>query len=146
MSDPTDYSSWFGQELKKLIDLLTARANQANPEEMNKQMMEIQRGVDYGTNNPYAIDKLLLKVGRNLIDSLEVYLRQMRPKSTAGIPPGGRATLLTGVEMDQSDSEDAMGQQFSVDELKGALATRKKEKVVKKMKGSLDLLKEYDES
>lgn len=145
MSDPTDYTSWFGQELKKLIDLLTARANQANPQEINKQMMEIQRGVDYGTNNPDAIDKLLLKVGRNLIDSLEVYLRQMRPKSKSGIPPGGRATLLTGVEMDQSGNEGVMGQQYSVDELKGALATRKREKVVKKMKGSLDLLKEYEE-
>ncbi|MFX0013814.1 MAG: hypothetical protein ACFFB2_03540 [Promethearchaeota archaeon] len=138
MTNSTDYTAWFNQEIKKLLDLI---ANRTNPQELTNQINEIRRGVEYGTNNPGSIDDLLLKVGRNFIDSLQVYIRQMKPKSR-DIPLGGQATFLAGMGGDQKHSDE----QFSVDELKGALASRKKEKVVKKMKGSLDLLKEYEDS
>jgi hypothetical protein len=141
-----DYTGWMSQEIKKLIDLLANRALQNNPDELNKQIAEVQRGVEYGTNNPGSIDDLLLKVGRQFIDSLQVYIRRMRRPST-GIPPGGQATILSGGgAYDTPEANDTSSDQFSVDELKGALASRKKEKIEKKMKGSLDLLKEYEES
>ncbi|MHA2225204.1 MAG: hypothetical protein ACXAC8_08360 [Candidatus Hodarchaeales archaeon] len=149
MSSSADYTAWFSSEIKKLIDLV---ANQASSTDLKSQMGEIQRGVDYGMNNPNSINDLLLKLGRNFIDSLKVYQKQSQTRSHSGIPPGGQATILSGFGDIQpssssspspsSDGED----QFSVDELKGALATRKKEAVVKKMKGSLDLLKDYEES
>lgn len=142
----SDYTSWFCQEMKKLLDLIANRAYQTNPIDVNNQIAEIQRGVEYGTNNPGSIDDLLLKLGRNFIDSFQVYLRQRKTKSPTGIPPGGQATLLAGVGESPLSEAETASQQFSVDELKGALKTRKKEKVVKKMKGSLDLLKEYDDS
>ncbi len=142
----SDYTAWFCQEMKKLLDLIANRVHQTNPVEINKQVAEIQRGIEYGTNNPGSIDNLLLKLGRNFIDSFQVYLRQMKAKSPTGIPPGGQATLLAGVDDSPLREDEATSQQFSVDELKGALKTRKKEKIVKKMKGSLDLLKEYEDS
>lgn len=136
MTNTPNYNPWFAEQLKNLIDLI---ANQSPQDQMNNQISEIQRGVEYGTNNPGSINDLLLKIGRNLIDSLQVYYRQQRQRSPTGVPPGGQATLLATAGPQPTD------QQFSVDELKGALASRKKEKVVKKMKGSLDLLKEFDE-
>lgn len=142
----SDYTAWFCQEMKKLLDLIANRVHQTNPVEINKQVAEIQRGIEYGTNNPGSIDNLLLKLGRNFIDSFQVYLRQMKARSPTGIPPGGHATLLAGVDDSPLREDEATSQQFSVDELKGALKTRKKEKIVKKMKGSLDLLKEYEDS
>jgi hypothetical protein len=144
MTSPTDYTAWFCQEMKKLLDLIANRSYQTNPINVNSQIAEIQRGIDYGINNPGSIDDLLLKLGRNFVDSYQVYLRQMKARTPSGIPPGGQATLLAGVG-DASEPEPT-SQQFSVDELKGALKSRKKEKVVSKMKGSLDLLKDYEES
>ncbi|MFX1282802.1 MAG: hypothetical protein ACFFB5_04070 [Promethearchaeota archaeon] len=141
-----DYTAWFCQEMKKLLDLIANRAHQTNPAEVNNQVAEIQRGVEYGTNNPGSIDNLLLKLGRNFIDSFQVYLRQMKARSPTGIPPGGQATLLAGVGDSPISDAGTTSQQFSVDELKGALKSRKKEKIVKKMKGSLDLLKEYEDT
>ena len=136
-----DYTAWMGQEMKKLIDLITNRSFQNDPESLNKQIAEIQRGLEYALNNPGAVDELVMKVARNFVDSFQVYFRQMkRPHS--GIPPGGQATVLTGGTLDTSE---AQSDQFSVDELKGALASRKKKKVESKMKGSMDLLKDYDE-
>ncbi|MFX0123596.1 MAG: hypothetical protein ACFFAE_08125 [Candidatus Hodarchaeota archaeon] len=146
MASTTDYTAWFCQEMKKLLDLIAERSHQTNPTSVNSQIAEIQRGIDYGINNPGSIDDLLLKLGRNFIDSFQVYLRQMKSRTPAGVPPGGQATLLAGVSSTPESESDPTSQQFSVDELKGALKTRKKEKVVSKMKGSLDLLKEYDES
>ncbi len=141
-----DYTGWMAQEIKKLIDLLANRALQNNPDELNKQIAEVQRGIEYGIKNPGSIDDLLLKIGRQIIDSLQVYIRRLRRPST-GIPPGGQATILTGGGVyDTTEVNTTESDQFSVDELKGALASRKKEKLEKKMKGSLDLLKEYDES
>ncbi|NHJ02596.1 MAG: hypothetical protein EAX86_10700 [Candidatus Heimdallarchaeota archaeon] len=136
-----DYSLWMGQELKKLIDLLANRSFQMNPDSLNAQIAEVRRGVEYGTSNPGSIDELLLKVARQFIDSLAVYMRQMR-KSNTGIPPGGQATVLTGGTMD--DFTPSQSDQFSVDELKGALASRKKKDLEGKMKGSMDLLKDQD--
>ena len=136
-----DYTAWMGQEMKKLIDLIINRSFQNDPESLNKQIAEIQRGLEYALNNPGAVDELVMKVARNFVDSFQVYFRQMkRPHS--GIPPGGHATVLTGGTL---DSSEAQPDQFSVDELKGALASRKKKKVESKMKGSMDLLKDYDE-
>ena len=146
MTSPTDYTAWFCQEMKKLLDLIADRSHQTNPISVNTQIAEIQRGIDYGINNPGSIDDLLLKLGRNIIDSFQVYLRQMKSKTPTGVPPGGQATLLAGVSGTPSTEPEHTSQQFSVDELKGALKSRKKEKVVSKMKGSLDLLKDYDES
>ena len=145
MSNTSDYTAWFCQEMKKLIDLIANRTYKINPQELNVQIQEIQRGVEYGNNNPGAIDDLLIKMGRNIVDSLQVYARQMRPKTPTGVPPGGTATVLAGVGASQPSEGEVFGQKFSVDELKGALASRKKEKVVGKMKGSLDLLKEYED-
>ena len=146
MTSPTDYTAWFCQEMKKLLDLIADRSHQRDPTSVNNQIAEIQRGIDYGTNNPGSIDDLLLKLGRNFIDSFQVYLRQMKARSPTGVPPGGQATLLAGVGESPLSEAETTSQQFSVDELKGALKTRKKEKVVRKMKGSLDLLKEYEDS
>lgn len=146
MTNSTDYTAWFCQEIKKLLDLIADRSHQTNPTSVNSQIAEIQRGIDYGSNNPGAIDDLLLKLGRNFIDSFQVYLRQMKSRTPSGIPPGGQATFLAGVGDSPKSDVETTSQQFSVDELKGALKTRKKEKVVKKMKGSLDLLKEYEDS
>ena len=146
MSGSENYSAWFCQELKKMVDLIANQTYITNPQALNNQIMEIQRGVEYGTNNPGSIDDLLFKIGRNLVDSIQVYLRQMKSRSPAGVPPGGQATILSGAGVEQPSDFETSDQQFSVDELKGALATRKKEKVESKMKGSLDLLKEYDES
>lgn len=144
MSDPANYTLWYAQEMKKLIDLI---ANKATTEELKPQISEIQRGSEYATNYPGAIDELLLKLGRNLVDSLQVYLRQMRTRSRTGIPPGGQPTILTGGgAMDSVEVPTASSKDFSVDELKGALANRKKKAVESKMKGSIDLLKEYEES
>ena len=144
MTSPTDYTAWFCQEMKKLLDLIADRSHHSNPISVNTQIAEIQRGIDYGINNPGSIDDLLLKLGRNLVDSFQVYLRQMKAKTPTGVPPGGQATLLAGVG--GTSEPELSSQQFSVDELKGALKSRKKEKVESKMKGSLDLLKDYDES
>ena len=146
MTSPTDYTAWFCQEMKKLLDLIADRSHQTNPISVNNQIAEIQRGIEYGINNPGSIDDLLLKLGRNFVDSFQVYLRQMKVRTPTGVPPGGQATLLAGVGNTPSTESQTTSQQFSVDELKGALKSRKKEKVVSKMKGSLDLLKEYDES
>ncbi|MCK4847783.1 MAG: hypothetical protein KAT16_02025 [Candidatus Heimdallarchaeota archaeon] len=134
----TDYTSWIGQEIKKMIDLLTSRAYKSNPSAIEAQISEIQRGIEYGMNNPESIDPLVLKMARSFVDSIQIYLRQVRRPNT-GIPPGGQATVLTGPTMEEPDDS-----QFSVDELKGALASRKKKKVESKMKGSMDLLKDYD--
>jgi hypothetical protein len=144
MSDSVNYTLWYAQEMKKLIDLI---AKKASTEELKPQITEIHRGSEYATNYPGSIDELLLKLGRNLVDSLQVYLRQMRTKSKTGIPPGGQPTILTGGEaMDALEIPTDSNTDFSVDELKGALANRKKKAVESKMKGSIDLLKEYDES
>jgi hypothetical protein len=142
-----DYTDWMGQEVKKLIDLLTTRTLQNNPDALNNQIAEVQRGIEYGTTNPGSVDELLLKIGRQVVDSLRIYIRQMRKPDT-GIPPGGQATILTGgVSYEPTQDNSAPKQdKFSVDELKGALASRKKDKVEKKLKGSLDLLREYEES
>jgi len=134
-----DYTAWLGQEVKKMIDLLINRSYQSNPEAVNAQISEIQRGIEYGMNNPEAIDSLVMKMARNFVDSIQIYIRQIKRPNT-GIPPGGQATALTGPTMEESVESD----QFSVDELKGALETRKKKKVESKMKGSMDLLKDYD--
>ena len=138
----TDYTSWIGQEIKKMVDLLTSRTYKSNPNAVDGQISEIQRGIEYGMNNPEAIDPLVLKMARSFVDSIQIYLRQVRRPHT-GIPPGGHATVLTGPSMDTKE-EPTESDQFSVDELKGALATRKKKKVESKMKGSMDLLKDYD--
>ena len=142
-----DYTSWMGQEVKKIIDLITKNTLQNNPEALKNQIAEIQRGVEYGTTNPGSIDELLLKIARQLVDSLQIYTRQAR-KTTTGIPPGGQATILSGggsFEPEET-TKTPIQEKFSVDELKGALASRKKDKVEKKLKGSLDLLREYEES
>ena len=138
----TEYTSWMGQEMKKLIDLLVNKAFQTNPDSINSQIEEIRRGLEYGLNNPGAIDELVMKVARNFVDSFQVYLRQAKRPNT-GIPPGGQATVLTGGTFEDTPPS-AQPDQFSVDELKGALASRKKQKVEKKMKGSMDLLKDYE--
>jgi hypothetical protein len=136
-----DYTGYMGQEMKKLIDLITNRSFQNDPESLNKQIAEIQRVLEYALNYPGSVDELVVKVARNFVDSFQVYFRQIkRPHS--GIPPGGQATVLTGGTLDTSEAQP---DQFSVDELKGALASRKKKKVESKMKGSMDLLKDYDE-
>jgi hypothetical protein len=140
MSEGSDYTGWMGQEIKKMIDLITSREYQSDPESLNRQMTEIRRGISYGENNPGAIDKLVMKIARNFIDSFEVYLRQMKRPHT-GIPPGGQATLLTGAMLEE---DEAQQDQFSVDELKGALASRKKKALESKMKGSMDLLKDNE--
>ena len=135
----SDYTAWMGQEMKKLIDLLV---NRQSPEELAPQIAEIRRGVDYGTNYPGSIDELLLKTARQFVDSLEIYLRELRRKQySGGTPPGGQATILAGTF---EPEEGSVSDQFSVDELKDALQTRKKKNVENKMKGSLDLLKNYD--
>ncbi len=136
-----DYNPWMGQELKKLIDLVVNKAFKTNPEAINSQIAEIRRGLEYGLNNPGAIDDLVMKVARNFVDSFQVYMRQAKRPNT-GIPPGGQATVLTGGTFEETP--EAEPDQFSVDELKGALASRKKQKVEKKMKGSMDLLKDYE--
>ena len=136
-----DYNPWMGQELKKLIDLVVNKAFKTDPDSINSQIAEIRRGLEYGLNNPGSIDDLVMKVARNFVDSFQVYLRQAKRPHT-GIPPGGQATVLTGGTFE--DTSSAQPDQFSVDELKGALASRKKQKVEKKMKGSMDLLKDYD--
>ncbi|MFX0185169.1 MAG: hypothetical protein ACFE95_18975 [Candidatus Hodarchaeota archaeon] len=145
MSERKDYTAWFGHELKKLIDLITERAVQENQEIVRGQIAEIQRGVEYGTNNPGSIDELLLKLGRSLVDSLQVYIRQMQPRTPSGIPPGGQPTILTGGGAVEPSNSTHSSESYSVDELKGALASRKKKAVETKMKGSLDLLKEYED-
>jgi len=134
-----DYTAWLGQEVKKMIDLLTNRSYKSNPEAVNAQISEIQRGIEYGMNNPDAIDPLVMKMARSFVDSIQIYIRQIKRPNT-GIPPGGQATVLTAPTME----EPVDSGQFSVDELKGALATRKKKKVESKMKGSMELLKDYD--
>jgi hypothetical protein len=136
-----DYNPWMGQELKKLIDLVVNKAFKTNPEAINSQIAEIRRGLEYGLNNPGSLDELVMKIARNFVDSFQVYMRQAKRPST-GIPPGGQATILTGGTFEETQA--AQPDQFSVDELKGALASRKKQKVEKKMKGSMDLLKDYD--
>lgn len=142
-----DYTSWMGQEIKKLIDLLAKRALQTNPSALNNQIAEVQRGIEYATTNPGSIDELLLKISRQFVDSLQVYIRQMKKPNT-GIPPGGQATILTGGGSFEPEgaTRAPKAEKFSVDELKGALASRKKDKVEKKLKGSLDLLRDYEES
>jgi hypothetical protein len=134
-----DYTAWLGQEVKKMIDLLTNRSYKSNPEAVNAQIGEIQRGIEFGMNNPNSIDSLVMKMARNFVDSVQIYLRQIKRPNT-GIPPGGQATVLSGPAMEAPVDSS----QFSVDELKGALATRKKKNVESKMKGSMDLLKDYD--
>ncbi len=138
MSD-NDYTAWIGQEVKKMVDLLTSRSYKSNPDAVNAQISEIQRGIEYGMNNPDSIDPLVIKMARSFVDSIQIYMRQMK-RSNTGIPPGGQATVLTAPTME----EPVDPSQFSVDELKGALASRKKKKVESKMKGSMDLLKDYD--
>ncbi len=142
-----DYTSWMGQELKKLIDLLAKQTLQNNPNALNNQITEVQRGIEYATTNPGSIDELLLKIARQFVDSLQVYIRQMKKPNT-GIPPGGQATILTGggsFEPEEA-TRAPKPEKFNVDELKGALASRNKNKVEKKLKGSLDLLRDYEES
>ncbi len=136
-----DYNPWMGQELKKLIDLIVNKAFKTNPQAIESQIAEIRRGLEYGLDNPGVLDDLVMKVARNFVDSFQVYLRQAKRPNT-GIPPGGQATVLTGGTFE--DVPSAESDQFSVDELKGALASRKKQKVEKKMKGSMDLLKDYE--
>ena len=134
-----DYTAWIGQEIKKMVDLLTNRSYKSNPDAVTAQISEIQRGIEYGMNNPQSIDPLVMKMARSFVDSIQIYLRQSRRQNT-GIPPGGQATVLTGSAVEAPVDSG----QFSVDELKGALASRKKKKVESKMKGSMDLLKDYD--
>ncbi len=134
-----DYTAWIGQEIKKMVDLLTNRSYNSNPDAINAQIGEINIGIEYGMNNPQAIDPLVMKMARSFVDSIQIYLRQARRPHT-GVPPGGQATVLTGSAVEAPVDSD----QFSVDELKGALETRKKKKVESKMKGSMDLLKDYD--
>ena len=131
-----DYTNWLGQEMKKLIDLVTNQAFKNDQQGLNRQIIEIRRGINYGENNPGSIDELMMKIARNFTDSFEVYIRQMKRPHT-GIPPGGQATALTG-SFEGSDDQEP----FSVDELKGALASRKKKSLESKMKGSMDLLKD----
>ena len=134
-----DYTAWIGQEVKKMVDLLTNQSYKSNPDAVSAQISEIQRGIEYGMNNPDSIDPLVIKMARSFVDSIQIYLRQINRPNT-GIPPGGQATVLTGPTIEEPVEPD----QFSVDELKGALASRKKQKVESKMKGSMDLLKDYD--
>ena len=61
-----DYTAWMGQEMKKLIDLITNRSFQNDPESLNKQIAEIQRGLEYALNNPGAVDELVMKVTSSL--------------------------------------------------------------------------------
>ncbi|MHA1443388.1 MAG: hypothetical protein ACTSR4_01365 [Candidatus Hodarchaeales archaeon] len=134
-----DYTAWIGQEVKKMVDLLTNQSYKSNPDVVSAQISEIQRGIEYGMNNPDSIDPLVIKMARSFVDSIQIYLHQIKRPNT-GIPPGGQATVLT----EPTIEEPVEPSQFSVDELKGALASRKKQKVESKMKGSMDLLKDYD--
>ena len=108
-----DYTAWLGQEIKKMVDLLTNRSYKTNPDAVNSQISEIQRGIEYGMNNPESIDPLVMKMARNFVDSLQIYLRQTRRPNT-GIPPGGQATVLSGSAMEAAPVDPG---QFSVDEL-----------------------------
>ena len=119
-----DYTAWIGQEIKKMVDLLTSRSYTSNPDAINTQIGEIQRGIEYGMNNPQAIDPLVMKMARSFVDSIQIYLRQVRRPQT-GVPPGGQATILTESVVEAPVDSD----QYSVNELKGALETRKKKKV-----------------
>lgn len=157
MSD--NYTLWMAQELKKLIDVI---ANGANPDsdQFITQLAEVRRGLEYGRKVPGSINDLLLRMGQNFIDYLRVYKKQQKRARPPGVPPGGRPTILTGGTpqgmpappgFPQSTTAEPLSvpseqnPTFDVEELKGALASRKKKKVESNMKGSLDLLKEYDE-
>lgn len=161
MSD--NYTLWMAQELKKLIDEIASGAN-PDSEPFQKQVGEVQRGLDYGKNAPGSINDLLLRMSQNFIDSLRVHKKQRRRARPPGVPPGGQPTVLTGGGGAERVSEPPPGfpvnpttaspppetstesGTFDVNELKGALETRKKKAVESKMKGSLDLLREYEET
>jgi len=155
-----NYTLWFAQELKKLIDLL---AEGKGIEHIETQLSEINRGIEYGTTVSGSIETLLLKMGQNIADSMRIHLRQQRrpgeSRFPGGIPPGGTPTILTGgggrtdttpppgfpgAAPSGTNHEEPLT--YSVDELKSALESRKKKSVESKMKGSLDLLKDYDET
>jgi hypothetical protein len=159
MSD--NYTLWMAQELKKLIDQIASGEN-PDSESFLQQVGEVQRGLEYGRNAPGSINDLLLRMGQNFIDYLRVYKKQRRRARPPGVPPGGQPTILTGgggpsttpppgFPTEGSTSSDTLPGHseetatFDVDELKGALESRKKKKVESNMKGSLDLLKDYDE-
>ena len=139
MSEGTDYSQWFGQELKKLIDLISSGVISTDATPIHEQINQVERGIGYGINNKGAIDSLLLKLGQTMTDSLKIHLKKMG-KRKPGVPIGGVPTFLAG-----STIVDENAGQFNVDELKGALKSRNKKKMEEKMKGSMNLLKEYDE-
>ena len=67
-----DYTAWIGQEVKKMVDLLTSRSYKSNPDAVNAQISEIQRGIEYGMNNPDSIDPLVIKMARSFVDSIQI--------------------------------------------------------------------------
>ena len=110
------YDNWYVSNLKNLIHVVEA---QGNVSEIQQVVSEIQRGISYATQNPGSINPLLIKMGEGLLG-----------------PVIRRYNL--GKPMAYKQSE------INIDELKQALGNREKDKVIKKMSGSLKSLEEFE--
>ena len=84
-------------------------------ESITNIIVEIEKGISYGKQTPGTMDSTLIAIAEGMLVPIKA---------------------VYSINIKQSSS-------FDVSELQNALEDRKKDKVLKKMSGSLDLLKDF---
>ena len=141
MSSSTNYTPWFADILKNLIDCIVNQ--DYNSDNYKNHYTEIKRGLDYSESNPGKIDPTLIKIGKLIFGSISaVQDTSYQQPTTFSAPPAQTFQQPQAQPQAQTFQKPAS---FEISELKQKLATRKKDKVEKKMRGSIDLLKDFEE-
>ena len=110
------YDPWLAQKLKELIDLILQDKTSDMKVNIINNISEIEKGLNYGKQTPGTMDTTLIAIAEGMLGPIKaIYSHDIKEKSS-----------------------------FDVSELQNALEDRRKDKVLKKMSGSLDLLKDFD--
>lgn len=110
------YDPWLVSKLKELLDIVLQDKISNMKENIVNYITEIEKGINYGKETPGSMDTTLIAIAEGMLSPLKaVYSSDIKQQSS-----------------------------FDVSELQNALEDRRKDKVLKKMSGSLDLLKDFD--
>lgn len=145
MSSNTNYTPWFADILKQLIDCIVNQ--DYNSDNYKNYYAEIKRGLDYSESNPGKIDPTIIKIGKLIYGSISaIQDTAYQPPKTFSAPPAQTFQQPQGQSFQQPQAQVFQKPaSFEISELKQKLASRKKDKVEKKMRGSIDLLKDFEE-
>lgn len=110
------YDSWLTEQVYYLIQAIQSGSS---PDQIATYVAEIQRGIYYAGQNPGQIMPLLVRMAEGII---------------------GPVIVDYGLQKKSSSGQEGI----NVDELKEALGQHKKDKVMRRMSGSLRSLEEFD--